>query len=158
LRHDAAARHRLQRTGGPCRGLLLPQSRGLRDARKQQHLRQQLQQSDAGLRVSAVAALQGCHASLDKLGMRRSRTASLRDATKKRPHPESLRIYRAHDAKERCRSLARPSTGALRAPAQGEDKLLMVLRKILILSARASAQSKDAHQTIQRRSQFLLML
>jgi hypothetical protein len=48
----------------------------------------------------------------------------------------------------------RPSTGALCAAAQGEDKLLMALRKILILSARASAQSKDAHQTIQHRRQF----
>jgi hypothetical protein len=64
----------------------------------------------------------------------------------------------AQDAKERRRSIVRPSTGALRAPAQGEDKLLMALRKILILSARASAQSKDAHQTIQHRSQFFLTL
>jgi len=64
----------------------------------------------------------------------------------------------ARDAKERCRSIARPSTGALCAPAQGEDKLLMALRKILILSARVSAQSKDAHRAIQRSRQFFLTL
>src|SRR5690348_4461777 len=42
------------------------------------------------------------------------------------------------------REMVRPSTGALRAPAQGEDKWFMAFRKNLILSAR-EARSQRTH-------------
>jgi hypothetical protein len=49
-----------------------------------------------------------------------------------------------------CSSIMRPSTCALRAQAQGEDKLLMAQRKILILKlAREARLSKDAGCAIQ---------
>jgi hypothetical protein len=46
-----------------------------------------------------------------------------------------------------CRSMVRPSTGAPRAPAQGEDRFVAALTKNLILNARG-ARTVEGRTTV----------
>jgi hypothetical protein len=54
--------------------------------------------------------------------------------------------------------MVRPSTGALRAPAQGEENLLMALRKTPHPERARSAQSKDAQRSSRAAVNLFLVL